>query len=615
MKSLNEIRSLWGAGESLRWWIVPVALIVLAGAAVYSNTFQVPFVLDDDVVINNYGPQDIRTLLFHGGPRRVADASFALNYHLHGLQVAGYHLVNLAIHLAAAITLYFVVASALAALRQSFCPAEGAAQETDLVGRFVPLAGALLFALHPVQTQAVTYIAQRYTSLASFFYLLSVLFFLRSRIAFDKSAACRYPLFLGALSLAAGVLAVGSKQIAVTLPLMLLSLESFLFRGRLLTRRFCIICGSLLFLALAVLLTAWHDRSLHDLLVSLHHATAENLYMSRMTYLLTQMRVVATYLRLLCLPLGQSLFYDYPVYKTLYSLPVVASLGLHISLLITAGGLFRTSRENLASGKWQQGVLQRLASLGIVWFYIAMLVESSIFPITDIIFEHRIYLPSAGFFLTMTAGASLAAHGRRAGSKMAWSMLVAACLVLGGLTIARNHVWSDTLALWQDTARKAPNKDLALANLAGEYMKLNKPDTALPLFVRALELNPDFMTRTKVYLGMTLQRLNMDGSRFTTGEEILSPGGYPGNGEQDRRLKSILNNNLGLAYEYLGEPVKARESYRAALRFNPAYDLAWYNLGLLSYRLGDTGQRDNALLQLKKHNPALAESLAKPLPQ
>lgn len=612
---LSGIRNSWWALDGHRMRMLHIALIVLAGAAVYSNTLPVQFVLDDNASIRTYGPQDILTILLHGGPRRVADATFALNYHLHGLQVTGYHLVNLLIHLSASVTLYFIVISALAALRTSFPSRDRADQETAFVERFVPLAVALLFAVHPVQTQAVTYIVQRYTSLATLWYLLCVLFFLRARLAWEKNGTSRFPLFLGGASLVAGILAVASKQIAVTLPLMLFFLEYFLFRGRLINRRFYLACASIIILSLAMVLIAWRDQSLHDLLVSLHHATAENRYISRIAYFLTQTRVVATYLRLLCLPLGQSLFYDFPVSTTLYSLPVIASLALHTSLIITAAVLFRVSGRNLLSGDRQQGVLQRLAALGIVWFYIALTVESSIFPITDVIFEHRIYLPSVGFFLTMTAGASLAAHGRRSGPKMAWSMLVAACLVLGGLTIARNQVWSDTLALWQDTVRKAPNKDLALANLAGEYMKLNKPDTALPLFVRALELNPDFMTRTKIYLGMTLQRLNMDGSRFTTGEEILSPGGQPGNGEQDRRLKSILNNNLGLAYEYLGEPVKARESYRAALRVNPAYDLAWYNLGLLSLQQGDTGQRDNALLQLKKHNPALAESLAKALSQ
>jgi tetratricopeptide (TPR) repeat protein len=597
------------------WRILHIALIVLAGAAVYSNTLHAEFVMDDYSVIGFHGPMDILTILLHGTSRRVTDATFAVNYHLHGLDVAGYHLVNLAIHLAAAFTLYFFVISVLAALRVTFSPSEHATEQVGFVELFVPFAVALLFVVHPVQTQAVTYIVQRYTSLATFLYILSALLFLRARLASNKSCIHLYPWFLGSTSLAVGILAVGSKQIAITLPLMLISLELFLFRGRLINRRFFIVCGILIALVLALVVATWHDCSLRDFSISLHHATSENHYISRLTYALTQSRVVATYLRLLCLPFGQSLFHDYRIYSTLFALPVIASLALHIFLITTAMVLFRVSGRELLSGDQLRGVLQRLASLGIVWFYIAMMVESSFFPITDIIFEHRIYLPSVGFFLTTAAGIALAAHGSWLRSKTAWSLLVTTCCVLGGLTFARNQVWSDTLLLWQDTVKKAPTKDLAIANLAGEYMKLDMPDKALPLFVRALELNQIFMTTTKVRLGLTLQRLNVDSSRFTTGEEIIPIREKTGRVELGRddesRLQCVMYNNLGLAHEYLGEPDKARERYRAALMINPVYDLAWYNLGLLSLQLGDMGQADNAQIQLRSINSALAEALTK----
>jgi protein O-mannosyl-transferase len=604
----------WRTELSQRWQMLHIALIVLAGAVGYSNSLHVQYVLDDYPVISLIGPMDILNVLLHGGARRVADATFALNYHLHGLQVVGYHLVNLAIHLAASITLYFVVVSALDALLSC---RECATEESGFVERFMPLAVALLFVVHPVQTQAVTYIVQRYTSLATLFYLLSVLCFIKARLACEKSGTHRHALLLGGASLAAGILAVGSKQIAFTLPLMLLVLEQFLFRGRLLSRRFYIACGTSIILALAFVLIAWHDRSLHDILVSLHHATSENHYTSRLTYGLTQTRVVATYLRLLCLPLGQSLFHDVRPSTTLFSLPVIASLVLHISLIMLAALLYRASGRRLHSGAHLQGALQRLTALGIVWFYIALLVESSIFPILDLIFEHRIYLPSVGFFLATAAGTALVSHGRRAPAKATWCLLAVLCLALTGLTFARNLVWSDTLLLWQDTVEKAPDTDLALSNLAGEYMKRYKPDKALPLFVRALELNPYYLISTKVHLGMALKWFTIDRALFTTGEEVVDIRTLRGKAElgagDETRLQYIMYNNLGLANECLGEPVKAKEHYFSALKINPDYDLAWYNLGLLSTKMGDQGLAVSAMLQLKKLNPALAESLAKAL--
>lgn len=591
--------------------ILHLALIALAGMVVYSNTFHVQFVLDDYAGISFHGPRDYLETLLHGSPRRVADLTIAINYRLHGMQVAGYHLVNLAIHLSASITLYFLINSALAALRQSSPHHDSADAETDFVDRFIPLAVALLFTLHPVQTQAVTYIIQRYTSLATLFYLLAALLFIRARLAHERSGSCTQTLLLGGGTLVAGLLALGSKQIAATLPLMLIALEIFLFRGRLISRRFFMGCAALFIIASGILLLAWHERSFDAIIAALHEVTAEDRYIGRTTYFLTQTRVVATYLRLLCLPIGQSLFYDYPVYKTLLSLPVIASLALHISLITAAGFLLRRSGRNLGTDSHRQAELQRLAALGIAWFYVAMIVESSIFPITDRIFEHRIYLPSSGFFLTVAAGTAYAVHSRRA----AWALLTAACLALGGLTVARNQIWSDSLLLWQDTARKAPNKDLALANLAGEYMKLNMPEKALPLFVRSLELNPDFHARTKVSLGKALQYLNTDVLRYSTGEELASYGTGEITRDDRNRLESILYNNLGLAYEYLGEPLKARESYRAALRIDPAYDRAWYNLGLLSIQTRDQQQAANALIQLKKLKPYLADQLAATMTQ
>jgi len=595
------------------WRLFQIALILLAGAAVYANTLHVPYVLDDYWAVTPYGEKSLLKILLHGGSRRVADATFSLNYNLHGLEEAGYHLVNIVIHLSAAITLYFVTVSALSALRGSYPAKVDSITESDRIERFVPLAAALLFAVHPLQTQAVTYLIQRYTSLATLFYLLSVLAFIRARLVHEKGGSLRCILLPGTACLAAGLLAIGSKQIAATLPLVLVVLELFLFRGRLLKRRFFILCGTAAALALAALLVSWQPSSPGGFLQALDNATTEHRGLSRVTYLLTETRVVATYLRLLWLPFGQSLLHDYPLSTALFSPAVIASIALHLSLLGSAMFLFSSSCGSLQNGRTGTGVLQRLAALGIVWFYVTLAVESSIFPITDVIFEHRVYLPSAGFFLTAASAVALALGIDRNGLKRAWVLLALVSILFGGLTVARNQVWGDSLALWQDTVNKAPGKALARANLAGEYMKLSMPDKALPHFVRALELNPDFHPQTKVYLGMTLQRLNVDGVRFTTGEELLHLE-QSGKGEvkpEDRvRLEAVLRNNLGLAYEIMGQSGKAGESYRAALRANPEYDLAWYNLGLMSIRTGDREQAEKALSQLKSLNPGLATALA-----
>jgi len=601
----------WWTKSRQHWQIWQTALIVLAGSVCYSNTFQVQFIMDDNPVIDYHGPMQIWEILLHGGPRRLTDATFALNYHLHGTAVAGYHLVNLVIHLAAAATLFFIIVSALQTLLSS---SEDTGEETGSIERFLPLTVAMLFAVHPLQTQAVTYIVQRYTSMATLLYLLAVLFFIKGRQAWENNETHR-PLFLGAASLAAGTLAAASKQIAFSLPLMLICLELFLFRGRLLNRRFMIACGAGAIMATALLLAVWHDRSLDEILRGLDQATSEDPTTTRLTYALTQTRVLVTYLRLLCLPLEQNLFHEVQSHTSLFELSVMASLALHIALIVTAVLLNRASARRSVSGDHLGSALQRLTALGIVWFYVAMLVESSIFPITDLMFEHRIYLPSAGFFLATASTAALAAKDSRVRITALRWLLTGCCLVLGGMTFARNQLWGDPLAFRLDTVRKTPSKDLALVNLAGEYMKRNMPEKALPLFVRALELSPFYMTTTKVHLGMTLQRFDIDRSRYTTGEEIISSKEFNGRVTLERseelKLQVIMYNNLGLAREYLGEPAMAKEHYRSAISINPDYDLAWYNLGLLAAAQGDKGLAVYALAQLKRLNSTREQALAR----
>ncbi len=584
-----------------------ILLVLFAGAIVYANTFSAGFVLDDDAVIGTYGPQRIMEILLHGGSRRIVDATFALNHLLHGETVAGYHIVNLLIHLATTLTLYLLASAALSALRTTMTPQPASTEPPHPADRFVPFAAALLFAVHPLQTQAVTYIVQRYTCLATLFYLLAALLFVRSRLACVRGETLSRIFVPAGGCVLTGILALGSKQIAATLPLMLIALELFLFRGRLLGRRFFLLCGSGILVGGAGLLFAWRGLSSSEMLTVLHHATAEDLTIPRLDYLLTQTQVVATYLRLLILPYGQSLFHDDTFSTALFSMPVLAAGALHLVLL---GGTVALHRR---SGKepGEKGILLRLAALGICWFYIALIVESSIFPITDRIFEHRVYLPSAGFFLAVAALGSLWIAGRGERLRRGWALLLIAAVLLGGLTLNRNRLWGDTFLLWQDTVAKAPNKDLALANLAGEYMKLKQPAKALPLFVHALELNPRFMTRTKIYLGMTLQRLNVDPTRYATGEELLAIADQRKlDDREEARLNVILANNLGVAHEYLGDPAKAMRDYRAALQLDPDHAPAWYNRGLLAAQQGNPAEAAAALKQLQRLDPTLAGRLA-----
>ena len=365
---------------------------------------------------------------------------------------------------------------------------------------------------------------------------------------------------------------------------------------------------------MAAFLLLWRDRSIDDFLQAIQLATSENDLITRKTYFLTQTRVVVTYLRLLFLPFGQSLIWDSPLYASFFSLPVILSTALHCSLLLLALFLFRKSQQNLLTDSWQTGALQRFSSLGIVWFYATMSVESSIIPITDIMFEHRLYLPSVGFFMAITACAALAAQHNNVREKSVWVLLAILCLCTGSLTIARNQQWNSPLKLSQEAHDRFPENNLAMINLCYMYLQRNMPEKALPLIVKVTVYFPRLVPYAKVYVGMTLRGLHIDESRFSTGEEFIRPGGVKEIIDMDDATwmtwESIICNNLALAYEYMGEQANAFKMYEASLELNPSYDKAWYNLGLLNLTTGNRKDAEHALTRLRAINPGLAEILA-----
>jgi tetratricopeptide (TPR) repeat protein len=584
---------------------VQLGIILLLGIVSYANSLDVPLQVDDSstirvsIAINSelFGiPGFIRM------SRWFADLTFALNRHLHGERVLGYHLFNSAIHLASAGVIYCFVRQTITALQQTFRAGE-VDQGQAFAQRFIPFAVAALFVCHPIQTQAVTYIAQRYTSLATFLYVSSLLSYLLARIALaDKK---KLPLWLGGSAcFLTALLAMKCKEIAFTLPLMIAALEVALFRGKLLKNRIFIVLGVILLLVIPLQLLYMRGAgNPADLLNRMQAASAETQAISRSDYLLTQFRVVATYLRLLILPIDQNWDYDYPIYHTLWNTQVLGALWLHFALAGLAVALFLRSKRHFAAGALTPGISTRLASFGIFWFYLALSVESSVVPIRDVIFEHRIYLPSVGFFLAVAAAlAGIAAH-RQSYRIALWVMLAPLCLALTAGTIARNRIWSDELTLWQDALKKSPRKSRASMAVGVLYFRRFMPERALPHFVRALELDSSAdinwinLTSVIALIGEYKERCS-DGTAYHLTVDTVNP--------LYRKAWQANNyNNMGLAYEYSGNQNMAREYYLKAVTTNPSLDLAWFNMALLAARQHDTVTVAESLTQLGAIGPLL----------
>ena len=484
-------------------------LAVLAVLA-YSNTFHVPFVLDDVWITGNAVIHDLGSFFTLSGydefPNRfIGYFTLALNYHFGGENVVGYHVVNLAIHIANALLVYSLVRLTV---RTPFFGGLGTEMQGLGTGdwglktknsklksqNFLPFLAALLFVSHPIQTQAVTYIVQRLTSLATLFYLASLVLHVRWRLAREAVAAFSsrsvLPYYL--LSLLMAVLAMKTKEIAFTLPLVVLLYEISFF-GRLDVRKMALLAPLLLTICIIPLGMISLQQSAGDVLSEVSSATRDTQHLSRIEYLYTQFSVIVTYLRLLVLPVNQNLDYDFPLSHTLLEPRAFLSLLLLLAFLALAGYLYVRSRLGNRDNDSPSPQL-RLASFGIVWFFVTLSVESSLIPIRDVIFEHRVYLPSVGFFIAASAmavsgirvlGMKFPGFGRLAGL-----LLVVVICLLSVATWARNRMWRDWETLWHDVKVKSPAKTRAYNILGMYHAQRGDVAKAITEFMTAIRLKP-----------------------------------------------------------------------------------------------------------------------------
>jgi hypothetical protein len=478
----------------------------------------VPFVLDDVSITENQVIRSLSNFLINRKdydylPNRfVAYLTFALNYHFGAFNVVGYHAVNLLIHIMNALLVYALVRLTLRTpLISSRFKVQGSKFEvqgsslnihhsTFNIQHFLPFLVALLFISHPVQTQAVTYIVQRLTSLATLFYLASLVLHVRWRLAREAGAVfgSRSVLPYYLLSLLMAVLAMKTKEIAFTLPVVVLLYE-FSFFGVPDRRKMVLFAPLLLTICIIPLGMISLQQSAGDILSEISTATKDAQHLSRSEYLLTQFSVIVTYLRLLILPVNQNLDYDYPLSRSLLEPRAFLSLSLLMSLFGFAVYLYyhsslQSPKVSRSPVPCPQSPLFRLAAFGIFWFFITLAVESSIIPIRDVIFEHRVYLPSVGFFFAVAALVTVAAGRLRIDTQKACALTVllttAAVMALSLATYARNMVWQSGPDLWLDVKKKSPEKDRAYNNLGAYYLLQGRIPDAIRELETASRLNP-----------------------------------------------------------------------------------------------------------------------------
>ena len=444
-----------------RWAMLPACgVIVLAALIAYGNTFSVPFVLDDGESITDnptirhlwpIGP----VLSPPGGGitvsgRPLLNLTLAVNYALGGTAVWGYHAFNLAVHILAGLTLFGIVRRTLTlqpALRERF----GAAALP------LGLVVALLWVLHPLQTESVTYIAQRAESLMGLFYLLTLYCFIRG----TELGAGRWQV----LSVVACVLGMATKEVMVSAPLMVLLYDrtfvagSFAGAWRQRWRVYAGLGGSWLLLAYLVATGGQSGNG----------GAGFNAKVTGWSYALTQLWAIAHYLWLTVWP--HPLVFDYGTLMVRGAREVLAP-GLVVALVV--GGT--------VVSLWRWPVIGFLGC----WFLAILAPTSSVLVLTgQTVAEHRMYLALVAVVALLVLGVY--------GWVGRWSLVVwvGVAVVSGLVTLRRNKDYRSEEGLWRDTVTKQADNSRAHNNLGAVLDRKGRNDEAISQYREAIRLKPD----------------------------------------------------------------------------------------------------------------------------
>jgi tetratricopeptide (TPR) repeat protein len=516
-------------------------LVVAAGLLAYHNSFTRPFIFDDlssipeNPTIRHLWPtwqalSPSATAMVGGRP--VLNFSLAINYAFGGTSVRGYHALNLAIHILAALTLFGVVRRTLlqSALRERF----------GTVANGLALATAVLWTVHPLQTEAVTYVSQRAESLMGLFYLLTLYCFIRG------TGSPRPELWF-TLSIAACLLGMATKEVMVTAPLMVLLYDRTFVAGSFRAawtqrRRLYVGLGGTWFL-LGYLMTGLQ-----------HRGVGYGLGITWQAYTLTECQVVVKYLCLALWP--HPLVFDYGTGVMIRHATEAMPYAL-ILVLLAAGAVVG---------------LKRSLAIGFIgaWFFVILAPTSSVVPVAyQPMAESRMYLPLAAVVM-LGVSAVYALVGRR--SVAVFGVLA---ILLGFFTSQRNEDYRSAISIWSDTVAKRPDDARAHNDLGVALAQADRLPEAIEQFDQVLRITPDD-AEVHHNLGNALAQAG----KF---EEAI------GQYKQALRLKpddAKAHNNLGACLSRLGRAQEAFEHWKHALRIKPDYAEAHYNLGVALEQTG-----------------------------
>jgi protein O-mannosyl-transferase len=527
-----------------------VAAIAAATTAAYARTLSVPFLYDDyDCIVSNATLRHLGSALRPPisstvGGRPVLNVSLAINYAVSGTAVWGYHAVNLAIHVLAGLTLFGIVRRALSS-------------RSNPSATLMAFSATLIWVLHPLQTESVTYVVQRAESLMGLLYLLTLYLFIRGAEKSGSGAG-----WFG-LSFCACLLGMATKEVMVSAPLVVLLYDRTFIAGKFaeaLHKRWRVYLGlASTWIILGLLVFSTHGRGGTA-------GTASGI--SSWDYARTQLPAIVHYLRLCFLP--HPLVFDYG-----------NALNLDTSTVLPCGILIFGI---LAATLWAL-IRQPAAGFLGAWFFAVLAPSSSFVPVsTETMAEHRMYLPLAA--VALLAVTVLYRFLGRA----ALPVCAAIAAVLAVVTWQRNETYRSAEGIWRDTVTHRPGNERAHNDLG--YVLSSNPDDlneAIFQYREALRLKPDY-AEAHYNLGTALELVpgHLD-EAISQYEEVL------------RLVPDFAeaHSNLGIALDAKpGRSADAIAQYEEAIRIKPEYAPAHFNLGCSLQRI--PGRMDEAIAQYRE---------------
>ena len=570
----------------------PSLLLIIIGITIYSNSLGVPFLFDDND--NILGSPHIRITEFsvenilgaarygHLANRPIANISFAVNHLLGGKRVFGYHLVNILIHVFCAVVLYH------------FIRLTGAIYPSPMTdSRMVPFFAASLWLVHPIQTQTVTYIVQRMNSLAALFFILTMYLYAKGRwtmiagmkqqgtAAVAKKKIVR-PYSVPALvyfcgAFVSGMMALGSKEISATLPFFIFVYEWFFFQDLRVSWLRHHGVKVVFVLMILLLITVFYLGGEPLTKIVTMYGRRDFTMMQRV---LTESRVVVFYISLLLFPhpARLNLEHDFSLSHSLTD-PMTTVVSLIFILACCIFAVVIAKKE-------------RVVAFCILWFFGNLAIESSVIGL-EIIFEHRLYLPSMMACLMMVALCFRYIKDRRV-PVVLFSVVVVVCSIW---TYNRNKIWKDEITLLTDCVKKSPGKFRPRYNLGIALAEQGRRLEAIEQYRIALKIDPGYAS-LHTNLGLEL---------FAQGERQLAVEHYR---EALRIRPDFVLAHVGLASAFLteGKLDRARAYCERALQMQPSSAPAHNCLGNIYYHQGMVSKAIGCYSKAIQYDEAYAEA-------